>query len=169
MTESLFFYVFAVLSVTGGIIVVTHNNPVTSAISLVLTFFCSAVLFILLQAHFVAAVQVLVYAGAIIVLFLFTVMFLNIREESLTFDSMNIPRKLTVLSLLLLVTGLGAYTVSKKAFTNAPSIVDDANFGTVQDAGKSLFTEFLLPFELTSVLIVAAIVGVVVLAKKGEF
>lgn len=169
MAESIFFYLFAILSVVGGILVVTHKNPVTSAISLVLTLFCSAVLFILLQAHFVAAIQILVYAGAIIVLFLFIVMFLNIREDSLGFDALNIPRKITILSLLIVVTGYVVYTISSIAFTDPPSIVDDKSFGTVETVGKSMFIDYVLPFELTSILLVAAIVGVVVLAKKGEY
>ena len=169
MAESVIFYIFAVLSLTGGILVVTHRNPVTSAISLVLTFFCSAVLFILLEAHFVAAVQVLVYAGAIIVLFLFTVTFLNIREDSLGFDALNIPKKLTLLSVLVLITGYFVYTISRKSFPDPSLLVGETGFGTVEGLGKSMFVDYLLPFELTSVLIVAAIIGVVVLAKKGEF
>lgn len=169
MVQSVFFYIFAVLSVTGALIVVSHKNPVTSAISLVLTLFCSAVLFVLLQAHFVAAIQVLVYAGAIIVLFLFTVMFLNIREDALHFDAVNVPRKLTILFMLLSVVGYFSYTASKKVFANTVLALNDNTFGTVEGIGKSLFTDFLLPFELTSILILAAIIGVVVLAKKGDF
>lgn len=169
MAESLFFYFFAILSIVGGILVVTHKNPVTSAISLVLTLFCSAVLFVLLHAHFVAAVQVLVYAGAIIVLFLFTVMFLNIREDSLGFDAVNIPRKITALSILILVTGYFAWSMSTRAFTDSPEIIGDPSFGTVESVGKTMFIDYILPFELASILLVAAIVGVVILAKKGDF
>lgn len=169
MAESLFFYFFAILSVVGGILVVTHKNPVTSAISLVLTLFCSAVLFILLHAHFVAAVQVLVYAGAIIVLFLFTVMFLNIREDSLGFDAVNIPRKITVLSILMVVTGYLVYRISRISFPDPPVLISDSEFGTVEAVGRSMFVDHVLQFELASILLVAAIVGVVVLAKKGDY
>ena len=85
--------------------VVSHKNPVSSAISLVLTLFSTAVLFVLLHAHFIAAIQILIYAGAIMVLFLFTVMFLNIRDSDLRFDSMNIPKRMMFLFLFLVAVG----------------------------------------------------------------
>ncbi|NIP29582.1 MAG: NADH-quinone oxidoreductase subunit J [Candidatus Dadabacteria bacterium] len=164
MSQTIIFYIFAILAVAGSIIVVSHKNPVTSAISLVLTLFSTAVLFVLLNAHFIAAIQVLVYAGAIMVLFLFTVMFLNIRESDLSFDTQNIPKKLTFLFIFVVVIGLFA----SKLFlhTKLFSKLDNPqSFGTVKEVGKLLFTKYLLPFELTSILIVVAIVGVVVIAK----
>ena len=162
--ETVVFYVFAALAVAGAIIVITHSNPVYSAVSLVLTLFSTAVLFILLNAEFVAAVQVLVYAGAIMILFLFTVMFLNIRPEAFKFDSKNMGFKVSVFFVLLLLVGyfasLGFSMGIKRAYTQS------VDFGTAKGVGKLLFTEYLLPFELTSVLIVAAIIGVVAIAKR---
>lgn len=162
--ETVVFYVFAALAVTGAIIVITHSNPVYSAVSLVLTLFSTAVLFILLNAEFVAAVQVLVYAGAIMILFLFTVMFLNIRPEAFKFDSKNMGFKVSVFFVLLLLVGyfasLGFSMGIKRAYTQS------VDFGTAKGVGEILFTEYLLPFELTSVLIVAAIIGVVAIAKR---
>lgn len=169
MAESIFFYIFAAISLTGALIVVTHRNPVVGAVSLVLTLFGTAALFILLQAHFIAAVQILLYAGAVIVLILFTVMFLNIRPGDLRFDSFSIPKSLTLLSFLLLVVGYLAYSGSVRVFGDSPEAVVDDSFGTVEHVGTTLFTDYILQFELTGILIVAAIIGVVVIAKKGDF
>lgn len=166
MAEAAFFYFFAFITVIGAIVVVTHKNPVSSAIALVLTFFCTAALFVLLHAHFVAAIQVLVYAGAIIVLFLFTVMFLNIKENSLKFDSAHLPKRLTFLIIIICIVG---YLASKVAnYTAKAEVIESSSFGTVEAVGKVLFLEYLLPFELTSILILAAIIGVVAIAKKSE-
>ena len=165
MAEAIFFYIFAALSVFGSIIVVTHKNPVASAISMVLTFFFTAVLFILLRAQFIAVIQVLVYAGAIIVLFLFTVMYLNIKEEALQFDAKNVAKRVTFLFVIVVVTGFFA---SKLILNSGPKPPEIENFGGVEGVGKELFTEFLLPFELTSVLILVAIIGVVTIAKRSK-
>ena len=165
MGEALFFYIFAALTVIGSIVVVSHKNPVASAIAMVLTFFFTAFLFILLRAQFIAAIQVLVYAGAIIVLFLFTVMFLNIKEKALQFDSMNITKKLTFLIIIIAVTG---YFASKLTINMVPASEVSESFGTVESVGRTLFTDFLLPFELTSVLIITAIIGVVSIARRGR-
>ncbi|MER3447156.1 MAG: NADH-quinone oxidoreductase subunit J [Candidatus Dadabacteria bacterium] len=163
--ESIAFYVFGVLSVIGAILVVSSKNPVSSALALVLTLFSTAVLFILLLAQFIAVIQVLVYAGAIMVLFLFTVMFLDLREEALRFDARNVPIKMGILVLILIVSGYFATMGFKKAFIGAPMPHSEA-FGTVQGVGEVLFRSYLLPFELTSILIVVAILGVVTIAKR---
>jgi len=160
------FYVFSALAVAGAIVVISHSNPVYSALSLVLTLFCSAVLFVLLNAHFVAAVQVLVYAGAIMILFLFTVMFLNLRPEAFKFDSKYMSFKVSVFSVLLLLVGYFASLAFSKGLKL--SYTESVDFGTAQGVGTVLFTDYLLPFELTSVLIVAAIIGVVAIAKGRE-
>ena len=166
--QSLLFYIFAAASLAGAIVVVSNKNPVAGALALVLTLFSTAVLFILLSAHFVAAIQVLVYAGAIMVLFLFTVMFLNLRVESLRFDAQNIPLKLVILFVVLIIFGFLASIGFKKGLSSVQAVVIEENFGTVQGVGEVLFKDYLLPFELTSVLIVVAILGVVVIAKRGS-
>jgi NADH-quinone oxidoreductase subunit J len=163
--ESLLFYVFAAAAVAGGLLVIFHKNPIASALSLVLTLFSTAVLFVFLLAHFVAAIQILVYAGAIMVLFMFTVMFLNIREESLKFDAQNLPVKFGVLLIVLFIVGYLASVGFKRGFSTNSSLPQ--GFGTVEGVGESLFADYLLPFELTSVLIVVAILGVVAIAKRG--
>ena len=167
--ETVIFYVFAALCVAGALLVITHKNPVSSALFLVLTLFSTAVLFVLLQAHFAAVIQVLVYAGAIIVLFLFTVMFLNLTPEALKFDSRNMVFKGSLLLAVLLFVGYFAARGFQETFSHTlaiPSVSE--NFGTTEGVGKLLFTDYLLPFELTSILIVAAIIGVVAIAKRRE-
>ena len=167
--ETIVFYVFAALSVAGALLVIIHRNPVSSAISLVLTLFSTAVLFVLLLAHFVAAIQILVYAGAIMVLFLFTVMFLNLSPEALKFDSKDMAFKGSLLLAVLLFVGYFASLGFQKVFSQKDlNLSVSEGFGTVEGVGKVLFTDYLLPFELTSVLIVAAIIGVVAIAKRRE-
>lgn len=165
--ESVLFYVFAAASLVGALLVVLHRNPVASVISLVLTLFSTAVLFVFLLAHFVAAIQVLVYAGAIMVLFLFAVMFLNLREEALRFDAQNVPIKLGILVIILAAFGYLASMGFKKGLFLIHAASLGEGFGSVEGVGRVLFKDYLLPFELTSVLIVVAILGVVAIAKRG--
>ncbi len=163
--ESIAFYVFAALSVAGALLVVSRKNPVSSALALLLTLFSTAVLFILLLAQFIAVIQVLVYAGATMVLFLFTVMFLNLREEALRFDARNIPIKMGILVLILIIFGYFATMGFKKVLSGTPATHPET-FGTVQGVGEVLFRDYLFPFELTSILIVVAILGVVAIAQR---
>lgn len=165
--ETVVFYVFAALALTGALLVISFENPVSSALSLVLTLFSTAVLFVLLLAHFVAVIQILVYAGAIMILFLFTVMFLNLKPGALKFESKNLPFKISALLVVLLFVGYFASLGFKKGLSLSNiSTFDMDFFGTVEGVGTTLFTDYLLPFELTSVLILVAIIGVVAIAKK---
>ncbi|MCZ6639660.1 MAG: NADH-quinone oxidoreductase subunit J [Candidatus Dadabacteria bacterium] len=165
--ETVVFYVFAALALTGALLVISFKNPVSSALSLVLTLFSTAVLFVLLLAHFIAVIQILVYAGAIMILFLFTVMFLNLKPEALNFESKNLPFKISVLLVVLLFVGYFASLGFKKGLSLSNISTSDMDgFGTVEGVGTTLFTDYLLPFELTSVLILVAIIGVVTIAKK---
>jgi len=165
--ETVVFYVFAALALAGALMVISFKNPVSSALSLVLTLFSTAVLFVLLLAHFVAVIQILVYAGAIMILFLFTVMFLNLKSEALKFESKHLGFKVSVLLVILLFVGYFASLGFKKGlFLSNTNVSEMEGFGTVQGVGTTLFIDYLLPFELTSILILVAIIGVVVIAKK---
>ncbi len=165
--ETVVFYVFAALALAGALMVISFKNPVSSALSLVLTLFATAVLFVLLLAHFVAVIQILVYAGAIMILFLFTVMFLNLKEGALEFESKHLGFKVSALLVILLFVGYFGSLGFKKGITLiSNSSKNLEGFGTVQGVGTSLFTDYLLPFELTSILIIVAIIGVVAIAKK---
>ena len=165
--ETVVFYVFAALALAGALMVISFKNPVSSALSLVLTLFATAVLFVLLLAHFVAVIQILVYAGAIMILFLFTVMFLNLKPGALDFESKNLGFKVSILLVILLFVGYFASIGFKSGMLARNLGVSEMDgFGSVQGVGTTLFTDYLLPFELTSILILAAVIGVVAIAKK---
>ncbi len=163
--ELLMFYIFGFGAVVSALLMVTNRRPVRAAMSLVATMSFVAGLYALLDAHLIAVLQLIVYAGAIMVLFLFVIMLLNIEEKEgllgvntilLQFMGMLVVGLLFV-SMVSLFKGGGSLLAS----------VDIAkDFGTTKAVGKLLFTEYLLPFEIASVLLLAAIVGAVILAKR---
>ena len=168
--DALTFAVAAAVVLSGAVGVVVARNPVHSALMLVMTLFGVAVLFVEQQANFLAAVQVIVYAGAIVVLFLFVIMFLGVdREESLEKEPLRAQRPLAagliVLGLAgLLLMGFGAHwSVGAKSIAG-PSRNQPG--GDVAALGKSVFTTYLFAFEITSALLVIAVVGAVVLARR---
>lgn len=164
----IFFWILAVGTVTSALAVVVPpfgRNPIHGALSLVLCFFCLAGLYVLLVAHFVAALQVLVYAGAIVVLFMFVIMLLNIRREDLSgprptlFKGAGAAAAVGVLAFLIHVFD-GADT------TNWAPLPYNTDFGSVETVGHMLYTDFLVPFELTSILLLVAVIGALVMAKR---
>jgi NADH-quinone oxidoreductase subunit J len=162
LTYNCVFYVFALLTLASAILVVTSRNPVTSAMFLVLTMIGISGLFVLLNAYFLAAVQILVYAGAVMVLFLFVIMLLNLGEEEQRmwnkFAIVTGGAAFAGLSALLLMTIWGSNLT-----TSATAAV-----GSTRALGTLLFTEgrFLLPFEIVSLLLLSAMMGVILLSKK---
>jgi NADH-quinone oxidoreductase subunit J len=158
------FYALALPLILVAAMVIFHPNPVYSALFLVLTLFVLAVYFLFLDAHMIAALQIIVYAGAIMVLFLFVIMLLNVQ-----IDPQERQRK-----GLRWAAGLGGGVLAAELFlllqrspgTNAAQAQLPEGFGTVTAVSERLFTDFLLPFEITSVLLLIAIVGAVVLAKR---
>ncbi len=167
-TEAVFWF-FAAAAVLSAFLCITRRSPVASALWLVNTLFALAAIFVLLDAHFIAALQVLVYAGAIMVLFLFVIMLLNLRGQ--TTDMLGWAGRLVMLALgLLLVVELWVLTrIAPDEELRLPSqaiIEMTEEQGAVRVISEPLFRDFLLPFEITSVLLLAAIVGAVVLAKR---
>jgi NADH-quinone oxidoreductase subunit J len=162
------FYIFAAFAVLGGMGVVLSRNPVHSALSLAVVFICLAVMYVLLSAPFIAAAQVMIYAGAILILFLFVIMVLNPRLE--IGDALSGQRAaaaivgiaLAILVSLMVVNGHLAPATG--LFT--PDYI--AQKGHTQLIGSLLFTEFLLPFEITSMLLLVAIIGVISFGRKGS-
>jgi NADH-quinone oxidoreductase subunit J len=150
--------------VVSALIMVTNRRPVRAAMALIATMSFLAGLYVLLDAHLVAAVQLIVYAGAIMVLFLFVMMLLNVEEKEgrlVTHPGFQLLAVFLVGLLFVAVVSL------VKIDGPVPVLGDAANqFGTTKAVGKLLFTEFLLPFEVASVLLLAAIVGAVILAKR---
>ena len=159
--EPVLFILFGAIAVGGAIMVVTRKHPMSSALYLILTLFAVAALFALRQAHFLAAIQVIVYAGAIVVLFIFVIMLVNVPENKLPVERITVLRVLGVVAAgLLVVEGV----ILARRF--APSEASTVDAGSVQAVGRSLFTDYLLAFEITSVLLLAAMIGAITLAKK---
>jgi NADH-quinone oxidoreductase subunit J len=166
--DALTFAVAAIVCVAGAFGVVLLRNPVHAALSLVATLFGVAVLFVEQDAQFLAAVQVIVYAGAIVVLFLFVIMLLGVdRKEAIFADKLRFQRTTAgVLGVLVLVLVL--LLAKTKWPTGAPSQTGKltGSATNVADLGKSVFTTYLLPFEITSALLVIAVIGAVALSRR---
>ncbi len=163
------FYLFAFIAVLAAVGVISLRNPVHSALSLAVVFVSLAAMYILLNAPFIAAAQVMVYAGAILILFLFVIMLLSPEIEKGT-GPLKSQRALAGLFGAVLVIEL-AVVVGRAAIPGAtgqytPEVL--ARIGDTQAVGGMLFTDYLLPFEITSMLLLVAVVGVIVLAKKTK-
>jgi NADH-quinone oxidoreductase subunit J len=158
------FLIFAVIAVMCAINVVVQTHPISSAISLVGVMGSLAVLYLLLGAEFIAAAQVIVYAGAIMVLFVFVIMLLNAGAESKR--GRSLMAQLLGAPLLVALLGLLAYFVERLYPRSVSVRFGGFTHGTPLDIGRALFTTYLLPFEVTSILILIAIVGAIVLARK---
>jgi NADH-quinone oxidoreductase subunit J len=143
--------------------VVLSKHPIRSVIFLVVTFFFISSLYILMNAQFLAIVNIIVYAGAIMVLFLFTLMFINMNKELEPHKSNLMKLAATVAAGCLLIVLVGA---TKGAETIQAS-TNNADIGTVANLGKALYGQYLLPFEMISILLLAAMVGAVMLGKKN--
>jgi NADH-quinone oxidoreductase subunit J len=157
------FYFIAFLSIFFSILVITAKNPVHSILYLILTFFTFTVHYILLNAQFLAIVNFIVYMGAILVLFLYTLMLINLDKETE-------PRKSSLVKFAAVIGG-GCFLVTIVASLKAlgasqPVILQNPDLGLVKNLGKVLFNEFLLPFEVSSILLLSAMVGAVLLATK---
>jgi NADH-quinone oxidoreductase subunit J len=159
--EPSLFIVFGAIAVGGAIMVVTRRHPMASALYLILTLFAVAGLFVLRQAHFLAAVQVIVYAGAVVVLFVFVIMLINVPEDKLPVERVTGMRFLGVVVAGLLILE-SALVARRFGMGGAPA----ADSGSVQAMGRALFTDYLLAFEVTSVLLLAAVIGAIALAKR---
>ena len=171
MVDTLVFIVAAAICLTGALGVILARNPVHSALMLVMTLFGIAVLFVAQDAHFLAAVQVIVYAGAIVVLFLFVIMLLGVdRAQNLELSILPIQRWAALVfgagSLLLLV---GLIVVVNEPVTGAEAMGGAASGDeNVRLLARSLFSDHVYAFELTSLLLVIAVIGAVVLARKPK-
>lgn len=170
------FYAFAGLALAFSVLTILRKNPVSSAFSLVMVFFAFAGIYASLDAHLIAALQILVYAGAIMVLFIFVIMLLSTDAPSLDFRRTPAWMKITAASV-----SLGLFVFLARAFRQLPApaspgphsveAIEQAG-GNTQVISELMFSQYILPFELTSVLLLAGIVGAVAIAKrhnkKGE-
>ena len=166
--EMITFFVLAAIAIISALMVVVNTNPVRSALSLVVTFLAVAAFYITLSAQFIAAVQIIVYAGAIMVLFLFVIMLLNLGAPAAVKERGKLQPKIAIglgiiFMMLLTVTPSDSFSVGQ-----APAAVVQ-NMGTVENIGKNLYSPglpWLFPFEITSILLLVAVIGAIIMAKR---
>jgi NADH-quinone oxidoreductase subunit J len=163
---TLLFLLFAALAVGCALAMVTQRNPLYSAISLIGVFISLACLYVMLAAPFIAAVQVIVYAGAIMVLVVFVIMLLNVEEQERSRGRLKFLVPAAVVLAANLIAELAFILVTVRDFPVTPAS-GAANVGVTHSIGTALFTEYLLPFEITSILLLMAIVGAMTLARRG--
>ncbi len=157
------FYFVAFLSIFFALMTIFTKNPVHSVLYLVITFFTFTVHYILLNAQFLAVVNFIVYMGAIMVLFLFVLMLLNLNKDTEPLKSNLVKVMGVIAGLCLLLTLAGSLRVLE---VSDPVTLKNPDIGLVGNLGKVLFSEFLLPFEISSILLLTAMVGAVLLAKN---
>ena len=163
----LLFATLSLAAVAGAVVVVQQRNPVYSALGLIGSFVAVAGIFLILHAPFVAVVQVAVYAGAIVVLFLFVIMLLNLKSEELGVEVPPRARlKLKAAAAVLFALLASAFVSPDLRGVSFAAGAPDPEYGSTRAVGEVLMKSYVLPFEVTSVLIIVAIVGAVVLAKK---
>jgi NADH-quinone oxidoreductase subunit J len=160
--SDILFYIFAAFVLICGVLVLLSRNPVNSAMFLVLTIASLAGLFVLLHAYFLAAIQILVYAGAVMVLFLFVIMLLDLKAE----ERRKINKFGYVTGSISVVTFVAIFIRSLVATRPGAGLSAASGVGDTVTLGKMLFTQYLLPFEVVSVLLLVAMVGVILLSKK---
>jgi NADH-quinone oxidoreductase subunit J len=159
------FIFFSVLAIAAALAMVLNKNTVNSALFLVINMVSIAGIYLLLEAQFLAVIQIIVYAGAIMVLFLFVIMLLNLEKEKSLFDQLRLKYFvaffLAVIVLSQILYALGGWT------DTLPTISENmAQAGTIEALGNVLYTDYLLPFEITAILLTAAVVGALVVAQQ---
>jgi NADH-quinone oxidoreductase subunit J len=164
MTISPVFVGLAFLTILGALYVVLSKNPIHSVIALILTFFSISAHYVVLNAQFLAVVNLIVYAGAIMVLFLFVLMLLNLSKDSEPVKPMAWSIVAAISAGLLLLVLVSALHESSELIAPFPN----EGAGLVKNLGKLLFTKYLVPFELTGILFLAAMVGAVLLGKRDK-
>ncbi|HEY5039255.1 MAG TPA: NADH-quinone oxidoreductase subunit J [bacterium] len=167
MLEAVLFYTLAAVLLGTGLLVITRTNPIASALALVAAFAALAALYALLSASFIAIIQVLVYAGGIIVLMVFVIMLLNLHVDDLKLMK---PRGFWVALALVGVLGVTLGPVFLTLTCNCVGVLKTTvlpeGFGTIQSVGEKLFSDYMFPFEMLSLLLLTAIVGALVLSKR---
>ncbi len=165
--EQIYFFIIAIVAVVSAVLVVSCKSPINNAVALMMTFVCLANFYVMLHAPFMAAVQIMVYAGAILMLIVFVIMLLNLNTVMIQKTSHSVVGAITLAGLvffqLYYMLGHSSTTSIKGDISN--ELVMEV--GHTQLLAKSLFVEFLLPFEIASILLLVAVIGAVVLAKRN--
>ncbi len=165
--ELIFFYIFAILAVASAVAVVSARNPVHSAFYLIICLLQVAAIFVLLRAPFLAAVQVFIYVGAVMVLFLFAVMVMDLGRET-SREKLHQQAPLAIITVVALAVFMGSYIV--KGFITVPlgDYTEVVLANNTEVIGRALFTKYIFPFEVVSLLLLVALVGAVVLVMKEK-
>ncbi len=163
MTAALFYFI-ACLTIISALFVVLNRNPVYSAVMLVFCFFSLAALYVLLEAYFVAVLEIIVYAGAIMVLFLFVIMLINVGKEIAATSIIVKAKVLPFVLVLLFSLNIILLILWRNEGLHQSNTI--SSVGSITAIGQALFTKYLLPFEIASLLLLVALIGTVYLAKK---
>ncbi len=166
MQNEIVFTVLALIAVVSSIVMISAHRPIDSALSFIVTLISIAALFGLVNAMFLFVVQIIIYAGAILTLILFIIMFLNIKDENLPEEKYK-NRWLLGTSMLILPFSAILISLILRSDIAINSVTDD-KFGTIKDVGLTLFGQWILPFELVSILLLVALVGSVTLSKRKD-
>lgn len=170
MLAGLLFIIMGLITIVCALCVVFQKNPVYSAIFLIQTMVSLAVLYVLLHAQFIAAIQVMVYAGAIMVLFVFVIMLLNLNKTDVEgdYDKLLFQKPSAIILGFILVVMIGAVTLNTVFQGTQGEYTPESisQIGNTQLVGKMLFTKYVFPFEIASILLFAAVLGAIILAKK---
>lgn len=167
MVELFLFFILAAVAIFGALAVVFARNPVYGAMGLMITLFSLAVFYVMHLAHLVAAVQVIVYAGAVMTLFLFVIMMIGVDKDEDTSEKLPMQRQLVAGLGLVVVLLAGIAVVGGRFDWVRPATSSVEVNGTVQEVGLLLFTDWILPFEATSLLLIIAAAGAIALAYFG--
>ncbi len=166
-TAEILFFVLAGLTLLSGILTVSTKNPIYSILYLIITFFSISGHYVLLNAQFLAVVNIIVYAGAIMVLFLFVVMLMNLNKEDKSFSKPFIILSGAIISALFFALTVGIFLQSDVKENNQ-TLLAEGNIGLTETLGSVLYSDYVIPFELASILFMGAMIGAVLLSKKTE-
>jgi NADH-quinone oxidoreductase subunit J len=166
--ETLLFWLLSVIALIASVSMIIQRNPVYSALFLIATLLSLAALFLLLNADFLAAIQIIVYAGAIMVLFLFVIMLLDVRRTEVTASRVKLQKSLGILLgvVFFVETLLVLRSSTVKEMARQATTPVDPDFGTAAALGRALFTHYVFPLQLAAILLFVALIGAVVLAKR---
>ncbi|MCX6075526.1 MAG: NADH-quinone oxidoreductase subunit J [Campylobacterales bacterium] len=166
MQNEILFAILALVAIVSSIVMISAHRPIDSALSFIVTLISVAALFALVNATFLFVVQIIIYAGAILSLILFIIMFLNIKDENLP-DEKHKNRWLFAISIIIAPFSAILIDLIMRSDIAVHGVVREG-FGTIKDVGLTLFSKWVLPFELVSILLLVALVGAVTLSKRSE-
>lgn len=166
MQNEIIFAILAFISVISSIVMISAHRPIDSALSFIVTLISIAALFALVDATFLFVVQIIIYAGAILSLIIFIIMFLNIKDENLPDEKY---KNYWLLATSIIIAPFSAILIDLILRSDiSVGALSDEKFGSIKDVGLTLFSKWVLPFELVSILLLVALVGAVTLSKRGE-